>query len=244
MRIGGIFKPNALLGSFLVGDGFFLSHFDNPLPVAVLLRHDRRARRRRHQPRSTPALTRLPEPQDPDPGPVREVPAGPGQPAARAGLRPAGPGRRHRPHRHRQHAHAVGVRAHPRDRPPAGRRDETPPGAGDDPLGVGHPRRCSAPSSASSSAPPSASPSPPRSSSRGSPTSSSRCRAWSCSWSSPALLGLGRGHLAGPAGGQARRAGGHRRRVTAHRWHARNHDRANAVGAGAATHGQRRRTPD
>jgi putative ABC transport system permease protein len=38
MRIGGIFKPNALLGSFVVGDGFFLSHFDNPLPVAVLVR--------------------------------------------------------------------------------------------------------------------------------------------------------------------------------------------------------------
>jgi putative ABC transport system permease protein len=37
MRIGGIFKPNALLGSFLVGDGFFLSHFNDPLPVAVLL---------------------------------------------------------------------------------------------------------------------------------------------------------------------------------------------------------------
>jgi putative ABC transport system permease protein len=40
MRIGGIFKPNQLLGSFVVGDGFFLSHFDNPLPVAVLLRTD------------------------------------------------------------------------------------------------------------------------------------------------------------------------------------------------------------
>jgi putative ABC transport system permease protein len=37
MRVGGIFKPNALLGSFLVGDNFFLSHFDTPLPVAVLL---------------------------------------------------------------------------------------------------------------------------------------------------------------------------------------------------------------
>ncbi len=37
MRIGGIFKPNAVLGSFLVGDGFFLSHFNDPLPVAVLL---------------------------------------------------------------------------------------------------------------------------------------------------------------------------------------------------------------
>jgi len=38
MRIGGVYKPNALLGSFLVGDGFFLSHFASPLPVAVLLR--------------------------------------------------------------------------------------------------------------------------------------------------------------------------------------------------------------
>ena len=41
MRIGGIFKPNALLGSYVVGDRFFLSHYDNPLPVAVLLQtHD------------------------------------------------------------------------------------------------------------------------------------------------------------------------------------------------------------
>ena len=37
LRIGGIFKPNALLGSYVVGDGYFLAHFDNPLPVAVLL---------------------------------------------------------------------------------------------------------------------------------------------------------------------------------------------------------------
>jgi putative ABC transport system permease protein len=40
MRIGGVFKPNALLGAFLVSDGFFLSHFTSPLPVAVLLRTD------------------------------------------------------------------------------------------------------------------------------------------------------------------------------------------------------------
>jgi putative ABC transport system permease protein len=40
MRIGGVFKPNALLGTFLVSDGFFLSHFNSPLPVAVLLRTD------------------------------------------------------------------------------------------------------------------------------------------------------------------------------------------------------------
>src|SRR5262249_58158292 len=37
MRIGGIFKPNPLVGSFVTGDGFFLSHYDNPLPIGVLL---------------------------------------------------------------------------------------------------------------------------------------------------------------------------------------------------------------
>jgi putative ABC transport system permease protein len=38
MRIGGIFAPNPLAGSFLAGGGFFLAHFDDPLPVIVLLR--------------------------------------------------------------------------------------------------------------------------------------------------------------------------------------------------------------
>ena len=38
MRIGGIFEANALIGSYVVGDRFFQSHFDNPLPIAVLLR--------------------------------------------------------------------------------------------------------------------------------------------------------------------------------------------------------------
>jgi putative ABC transport system permease protein len=37
MTIGGIYKPNPLVGSFVVGTGFFLSHFDNPLPIGVLL---------------------------------------------------------------------------------------------------------------------------------------------------------------------------------------------------------------
>jgi putative ABC transport system permease protein len=37
MTIGGIYKTNPLLGSYVTGDGFFLSHFDNPLPIAVLL---------------------------------------------------------------------------------------------------------------------------------------------------------------------------------------------------------------
>ena len=38
MRIGGIYKPNPLVGSFIVGDRFFRAHFDNPLPTGVLLR--------------------------------------------------------------------------------------------------------------------------------------------------------------------------------------------------------------
>jgi len=38
MRIGGIFKPNALLGSYLAGSGFFHTHFSaNTLPGATLL---------------------------------------------------------------------------------------------------------------------------------------------------------------------------------------------------------------
>ncbi len=37
MTIGGVYKPNPLVGSFVVGAGFFLSHFDNPLPIGVLL---------------------------------------------------------------------------------------------------------------------------------------------------------------------------------------------------------------
>ncbi len=38
MRVGGLFKPNPLVGSFVVGAGFFLAHYDNPLPTGVLLR--------------------------------------------------------------------------------------------------------------------------------------------------------------------------------------------------------------
>jgi putative ABC transport system permease protein len=37
MRIGGIFEPNPLVGSFVVGAPFFLAHFDHPLPTGVLL---------------------------------------------------------------------------------------------------------------------------------------------------------------------------------------------------------------
>jgi len=38
VRVGGVYKPNALLGSYVVGDGYFLSHFAAPLPVAVLVK--------------------------------------------------------------------------------------------------------------------------------------------------------------------------------------------------------------
>jgi putative ABC transport system permease protein len=38
MRVGGIFTPNPLAGSFFAGDSFFRAHFDNPLPIIVLLR--------------------------------------------------------------------------------------------------------------------------------------------------------------------------------------------------------------
>ncbi|HVS69153.1 MAG TPA: FtsX-like permease family protein, partial [Mycobacteriales bacterium] len=38
MRVGGIYKANALLGSYLVSDQFFLRHFDQPIPIAALAR--------------------------------------------------------------------------------------------------------------------------------------------------------------------------------------------------------------
>ena len=37
VTVGGIFKANPLIGSYLVGAGFFVSHFHNQLPVAVLV---------------------------------------------------------------------------------------------------------------------------------------------------------------------------------------------------------------
>jgi putative ABC transport system permease protein len=40
MRIGGIFESNSLIGSYLVGQEFFLRNFQTPLPGAVLLRTD------------------------------------------------------------------------------------------------------------------------------------------------------------------------------------------------------------
>jgi putative ABC transport system permease protein len=40
VRIGGIYQPNALVGSYFVSDAFYLSHYQNPLPDAVLLKTD------------------------------------------------------------------------------------------------------------------------------------------------------------------------------------------------------------
>jgi putative ABC transport system permease protein len=37
MPVGGIFQDNQLIGHYLVGSAFFLSHFDNESPIAVLL---------------------------------------------------------------------------------------------------------------------------------------------------------------------------------------------------------------
>lgn len=37
MRIGGIYQPNSLLGSYVVGDAFYRAHFTSSLPVAVLV---------------------------------------------------------------------------------------------------------------------------------------------------------------------------------------------------------------
>jgi len=37
IRVGGIFTANPLIGSYVVGAPFFLSHFHNPLPTAVLV---------------------------------------------------------------------------------------------------------------------------------------------------------------------------------------------------------------
>ena len=37
MRIGGVYEANSLIGSYLAGDRYFLSHFSAPLPIALLV---------------------------------------------------------------------------------------------------------------------------------------------------------------------------------------------------------------
>jgi putative ABC transport system permease protein len=38
MRIGGIYRTNPLIGKYVTGERFFVSHFDHPLPGGVLLK--------------------------------------------------------------------------------------------------------------------------------------------------------------------------------------------------------------
>ena len=45
MRIGGMFKANSLIGNYLVGDGFFLSHFQNPSPARRPVEDERKRSR-------------------------------------------------------------------------------------------------------------------------------------------------------------------------------------------------------
>ena len=132
MRIGGIFKANPLIGSYLVGAGFFVSHFHNPLPIAILVRASpARAmsgraindylngypnvgvQTRAQFEQSQQAQSTRSSDSSTSCWPWRVV---------------------DRPDRDRQHPDAVGVRAHPRARPAPGGRDETPAGPGDDPV--------------------------------------------------------------------------------------------------------------
>ena len=136
LRIGGIYQANALIGK-LPGQRRVLPGAFQPAasgrPAAADQRQQRRGQRRHQSPGP------LPEPPGPDQGPVRENPDGQRQPAARPGLRPARPGGAHRAHRDREHPHALGLRAHPRDRPAPGGRHEATPGPDHDPVRSGDP---------------------------------------------------------------------------------------------------------
>jgi putative ABC transport system permease protein len=37
MRVGGVYQPNALIGSYLVSDAFYRTRYRNPLPAGVLI---------------------------------------------------------------------------------------------------------------------------------------------------------------------------------------------------------------
>ena len=43
MEIGGVYTTNPLIGSFVTGERFFVSHFDDPLPSGVLVKTTPRA---------------------------------------------------------------------------------------------------------------------------------------------------------------------------------------------------------
>ncbi len=110
MRIGGIFKPNSLVGSFVVADSFFLSHFDNPLPIAVLVRADGEAgqvgKALERGLAAYPELKIQTRSQF-EASQQAQVNQLLGLVYALLALAV-----HHRPHRHRQHLNAVGVRAH------------------------------------------------------------------------------------------------------------------------------------
>ena len=136
LRVGGIYEANALIGSYLASASVLPGPLQQPGFGCAPAAHQRQRRRGpgRHQ-RPGP----LSEPAGPDQGSIRASPGGQRQPDPRAGLRPARPGRAHRADRDREHAHALGVRAHPRDRPAPGGRHEAAPGPDDDPVRSGHP---------------------------------------------------------------------------------------------------------
>ena len=139
MRIGGIFKANSLIGSYLVGDPFFLSHFDSPLPVAVLLRTAS----------SSPgvesalshALAAYPNLKIQTRAQFEQSQRQQVNKLLGLDLRPPATGRRRRPHRHRQHPHPLGVRTYARDRAVACRGDGPKAGESHDPHGGGDPVR-------------------------------------------------------------------------------------------------------
>ena len=136
LRVGGIYEANALIGSYLASASVIPGSLQQPGFGCAPAAHQRQRRRGpgRHQ-RPGP----LSEPAGPDQGSIRASPGGQRQPDPRAGLRPARPGRAHRADRDREHAHALGVRAHPRDRPAPGGRHEAAPGPDDDPVRSSHP---------------------------------------------------------------------------------------------------------
>ena len=106
IRIGGIFEPNALIGHYLVGGGYFLSHFLNPLPIGVLLKTDGRSAM--YNAITTPPP--LSERRCPDQSTVRSLASGRRQQALGHRLRSLGPGRADRHDWHRQHLVVVGLR--------------------------------------------------------------------------------------------------------------------------------------
>lgn len=137
MRVGGIYQPNALIGSYLVSDAFYRTHYRNPTAGRRPDRHQRQTDRGTGGEAGDRLLPGRP---GSDRRAIQEVADGIGQPAPRPRLRAARPRRVYRTHRDRQHPHAFRARTHPGDRPPARRRDEASPGPLHDPIRVGDSR--------------------------------------------------------------------------------------------------------